>query len=116
MWPGSSVHAQEALRNPRFEDFTYVQRLDTKENILAWIGNGLTISQHRGEDTTTYLDTVDIPPIVNQGPRPCQQQDNKTKAEVLTEAEHPYIGNMKPRNSLIIGEKEILVDPIVMPS
>ena len=70
LWPGSSVHAQRALLNPRFEDFHYVQELDTVRNPLAWIGNGLTTAQVNDEKTTEYLDNVDIPPIINAGLRP----------------------------------------------
>ncbi len=36
LWPGSSVHAQEALASPRFEDFHYVRELDTVRNPLSW--------------------------------------------------------------------------------
>lgn len=70
LWPGSSVHAQRALLNPRFEDFHYVQELDTVRNPLAWIGNGLTTAQVNDEKTTGYLDDADIPPVINAGPRP----------------------------------------------
>lgn len=70
LWPGSSVHAQEALRSPRFEDFLFVQRPETRQNIMTWLGNGLTVAQANDEKTTEYLDTVDIPPVINKGPRP----------------------------------------------
>lgn len=34
------------------------------------LGNGLTTAQERDERTTGYLDTVNIPPIINKGPWP----------------------------------------------
>lgn len=37
---------------------------------MAWLGSGLTVAQERDEKTTGYLDTVDIPPAINHGPRP----------------------------------------------
>jgi hypothetical protein len=70
LWPGSSVHAQEALKNPRFEDFHYIHLPETRRNNMAWLGNGMTTAQESGDKTTTYLDTVDIPPPINHGPRP----------------------------------------------
>ncbi|KAI1613103.1 hypothetical protein EDD36DRAFT_488132 [Exophiala viscosa] len=70
LWPGSSVHAQEALKSPRFEDFLFVQRPETQQNILTWLGNGMTTAQENDEKTTGYLDTVDVPPAINKGPRP----------------------------------------------
>jgi hypothetical protein len=73
LWPGSSVHAQQALRNPRFEDFTYVHLPTAQDNILCWLGNGLTVAQKEEGNTTEYLDVVDVPPIINSGPRRLDQ-------------------------------------------
>lgn len=73
------MHAQRALASPRFEDFVYVQELDTARNVFAWLGNGLTTAQENDEKTTGYLDTVDIPPILNKGPNP---KANKTKTQL----------------------------------
>ncbi|KAF4999687.1 hypothetical protein FDECE_11441 [Fusarium decemcellulare] len=70
IWPGSSVHAQRAMENPRFEDFHYVRMPEAEGNRFNWFGNGLTVAQERNEKTTQYLDDVDIPPIINHGPRP----------------------------------------------
>lgn len=69
LWPGSSVHAQEALRHPRYEDFSYVPMRETWRNPMSWLGNGLTTAQENNEKTTGYLDTVDVPPVINTGPR-----------------------------------------------
>ena len=36
---------------------------------MCWLGNGLTVAQETGKGTTAYLDEVDIPPIIKNGPR-----------------------------------------------
>lgn len=43
---------------------------ETRRNPMAWLGNGLSEAQEKDEKTTGYLDTVDIPPAINTGPRP----------------------------------------------
>ena len=79
LWPGSSLNAQKALDSPRFEDFEYVALPATRENPMAWLGNGLTVAQETGKGTTAYLDEVDVPPVINQGPRKVEE---KKKIEV----------------------------------
>ena len=46
LWPGTSLHAVEALRAPRWEDFEW-ELLDgpTGDNPLRWLGNGWSITQ-----------------------------------------------------------------------
>lgn len=63
------MHAQQALRSPRFEDFVYVHLLSAQDNVLCWLGNGLTMAQKEDGNTTAYLDQVDVPPFINHGPR-----------------------------------------------
>lgn len=58
------------MDNPRFEDFRYVRMPELEENMFNWFGNGLTVAQEKHEKTTQYLDDVDIPPVINRGPRP----------------------------------------------
>lgn len=65
LWPGSSIHAQATFKSIRFEDFEY-EYLD-EERPFSWLGNGLTASQQEGGFTTSYLDTVDIPPPIVEG-------------------------------------------------
>lgn len=65
LWPGSAIHAQAIFKNPRFEDFEYTYLEEGKH--FAWMGNGLTFAQSEGGKTTTYLDTVDIPPPIVEG-------------------------------------------------
>jgi hypothetical protein len=65
LWPGSAVHAQRTFESPRFEDFEYTPLPHTKEFPMCWLGNGLTVAQEENKSTTSYLDTVDIPPAIN---------------------------------------------------
>ncbi len=81
LWPGSSVHAQEALANPRYEDFIFFHRPEARRNFMSWLGNGLTTAQENDEKTTGYLDTVNIPPIINKGPRPGKQVNGVSDKE-----------------------------------
>jgi hypothetical protein len=60
----------EALRTPRWEDYRFELLPEAHENRFAWFGAGLTRSQMEYGKTSTYLDTVDIPPVINEGPRP----------------------------------------------
>jgi hypothetical protein len=62
LWPGSSNHANRALKNPRWEDWMYVKR-DKTDGLLGWMGDGWTESDRNGGDTSAYLDEADIPPI-----------------------------------------------------
>lgn len=70
MWPGSLVHALKVYENPRWEDFEYEKLPEAAGNGFAWLGNGLTVGQMEGTQTTDYLDHVDIPPVDPQYLRP----------------------------------------------
>jgi hypothetical protein len=61
LWPGSTLHALEALRSPRWEDFVY-ERVDPSPNGLRWLGNGWSTTQKEG-DPSWYInpDEVDVP-------------------------------------------------------
>jgi hypothetical protein len=68
LWPGSSLHAMETFRSPRWEDFDYVYEgeEDGEEvNRLAWLGNGWASAQvdGKGGDLAFYLqpEFVDVP-------------------------------------------------------
>jgi hypothetical protein len=82
LWPGSSLHAQKALEEPRYEDYEYVRKSPTEENMLAWLGNGLTMAQVENGNTSAYLDTVDVPPILNHRPRNLDTKAAKTDGHV----------------------------------
>ena len=49
LWPGSSLHAMETLRSPRWEDFDYVYEGEDgglgEINRLSWLGNGWSVAQ-----------------------------------------------------------------------
>lgn len=82
LWPGSSLHAIETFRSPRWEDFEYVYN-DEEEgqegNRLAWLGNGWSSAQvdDRGGDLAFYLQPgfVDIP----AAPLPEDTPQNRTR-------------------------------------
>jgi len=65
LWPGSTLHALEALRSPRWEDFEYVygETAEGKENQLAWLGNGWSSIQTGDGDLSYYIDRdfIDFP-------------------------------------------------------
>ncbi|KAK5044673.1 hypothetical protein LTR84_010565 [Exophiala bonariae] len=86
LWPGSNTHAQQALLNPRYEDFTYVHMEDARDNILSWLGNGLTVAQIENGATTAYLDNVDVPPILNHTKRPKKSPSQNTTPAIALSA------------------------------
>ena len=68
LWPGSSLHAMETFRSPRWEDFEYVyegEEAGKVVNRLAWLGNGWSSAQvdDQGGDLAFYLqpEFVDVP-------------------------------------------------------
>ncbi|KAI0470961.1 flavin-binding monooxygenase [Xylariaceae sp. FL0804] len=56
LWPGSTLHAVEALRAPRWEDYEF-ESIDDDEggkgknnnNLLRWLGNGFSVTHARAE-------------------------------------------------------------------
>lgn len=79
LWPGSTLHALDALRSPRWEDFsksvskefvavTWLQltqasidyeSVDPTGNALRWLGDGWSVSQTEG-DPSWYLNPEEI--------------------------------------------------------
>lgn len=70
LWPGSTLHMIEAMRSPRWEDFTYtyIEELEAREdrvqtnslakqraNQMAWLGNGWTANQMEEKHLAWYL-------------------------------------------------------------
>jgi len=55
LWPGSCIHCIEALRSPRWEDYTYtyVPEPESEDkgqvNQMAWLGNGWGMNQLAAE-------------------------------------------------------------------
>lgn len=81
LWPGSVLHALEALRAPRWEDFTFECREEEGErNRLRWLGNGWSETLLGDGDPSWYLNEewIDYPP---EG-RP--EDDPKHKARCYT--------------------------------
>lgn len=60
LWPGSALHAIEAFRAPRWEDFNYTYEKDKSGKTvgqLKWLGNGWTDAQRSGKgDLAFYLE------------------------------------------------------------
>ncbi|KAI0150263.1 flavin-binding monooxygenase [Xylariaceae sp. FL1272] len=50
LWPGSTLHALEALRAPRWEDYDFESRYGENSNLLKWLGNGSSITHLKSED------------------------------------------------------------------
>ncbi|KAI1093940.1 flavin-binding monooxygenase [Rostrohypoxylon terebratum] len=72
LWPGSTLHALEALRAPRWEDFDFESIEGAGENRMRWLGNGSSITHMQGEgdnewagDPAWYIEPrfIDFPPL-----------------------------------------------------
>lgn len=61
MWPGSSLHALQALKKVRWEDYD-LQSYDGNE--FGWFGNGWIFDEQKlqigGAAPTHYLDRTDL--------------------------------------------------------
>ncbi|AEO65458.1 uncharacterized protein THITE_2112471 [Thermothielavioides terrestris NRRL 8126] len=59
LWPGSTLHALETLRNPRWEDWEYESLEGEGGNALRWLGNG----NSEPGDPSWYInpDEVEVP-------------------------------------------------------
>jgi hypothetical protein len=54
LWPGSTLHALEALQSPRWDDFE-VDRVDEEGNKMDWLGNGWSLTHMSNEQGNGYL-------------------------------------------------------------
>lgn len=64
IWPGSTCHAVETMRSPRWEDFNYTYSDDSSEyNRFGWLGNGITDIEQTGGDISWYIEpeNMDFP-------------------------------------------------------
>lgn len=60
LWPGSTLHALEALRSPRWEDFIYESvNSEAAGNGLRWLGNGWSETQKAG-DPSWYINPEEV--------------------------------------------------------
>ncbi|KIX06760.1 uncharacterized protein Z518_04736 [Rhinocladiella mackenziei CBS 650.93] len=75
LWPGSSLHAMQALAYPRWEDFEYEF---VNDNPGAWIGNGWTVNEREKKVNVDYLnyDKIDFPPV----PPPAEDRGAGTRS------------------------------------
>ncbi|KAG7423143.1 FAD-binding monooxygenase moxY [Fusarium oxysporum f. sp. raphani] len=96
IWPGSALHYQKAMENPRWEDYRYELLPDTSKNRFAWFGNGMTLGQQNKENVTTFLEAVDVPPPINTAPRPRQEKLPTPNGESIN-------GKRKADDSAAIG-------------
>ncbi|KAL4937784.1 hypothetical protein BDV06DRAFT_232348 [Aspergillus oleicola] len=55
MWPGSRLHFFEALGEVRFEDYEWEYQ---SNNRFSYFGNGFSLREMDGSDTTWYIDGV----------------------------------------------------------
>ncbi|KAI0378213.1 flavin-binding monooxygenase [Hypomontagnella monticulosa] len=71
IWPGSTLHALETLRAPRWEDYDWEVVEGNGENRLRWLGNGWSITHSKvdgsdelGGDPAWYIEPrfLDVPP------------------------------------------------------
>lgn len=53
LWPGSTLHALEALRAPRWEDYDW-ESASSEANKLRWLGNGWSITHTKCNDQGGY--------------------------------------------------------------
>lgn len=57
LWPGSTLHAVESLRSPRWEDFEYDYGENANDGrLLRWLGNGWSELQLNGGDLSFYIE------------------------------------------------------------
>jgi hypothetical protein len=60
LWPGSTLHALEAMRAPRWEDFEFEAK-EAEGNQLRWLGNGWSVTQlEGGGDPAWYIEPEEM--------------------------------------------------------
>lgn len=83
-----------------------------RENVLSWLGNGLTTAQKEDSNTTLYLDTVDIPPIVNHGPQPTKLDNKNVPLTDLSASAANGLRSESKINGVHVSYLEDLVEKI----
>lgn len=67
MWPGSSLHFSDALRELRAEDYDWVYSGDDR---FAWLGDGFSaIGADPKSDLSWYVKDRDEGPLMSRGAR-----------------------------------------------
>lgn len=85
IWPGSAAHYMQAMQYPRWEDYRFEPVPEARNNLFAWFGNGLTRAQQGHGSVSKFLDDTNIPPIINNGPRPGHVDASLKRLEVVKE-------------------------------
>ena len=75
LWPGSTLHALEALRSPRWEDFVF-ESGDKSGNLLRWLGNGWSTTETEG-DPSWYINPEEVDWPVEGKPEDAQRLKNR---------------------------------------
>lgn len=84
LWPGSTLHYLEALRTPKYEDWTYQYQPNT--NPWAYLGNGHSSAEKRvGGDLSYYIRNQD-----NSAVDPCLKGGRKDAAAIEIAQESRY--------------------------
>ncbi|KAL8359528.1 hypothetical protein RB601_007785 [Gaeumannomyces tritici] len=76
LWPGSTLHALEALRSPRWEDFVFESN-DTSGNMLRWLGNGWSTTETEG-DPSWYINPEEVDWPMEGKPEDAQRLKNRS--------------------------------------
>jgi cyclohexanone monooxygenase len=61
LWPGSTLHYLEALKDPRWEDWSFKYRADG--NRFTYLGNGHSSAEAHDGDLSYYIRDHDDSPI-----------------------------------------------------
>lgn len=61
LWPGSALHYLEAIRDPRWEDWTF--KTEDGANRFSYLGNGHSFVEANQEDLSYYIRDHDDSPI-----------------------------------------------------
>ncbi|RMZ72463.1 sterigmatocystin biosynthesis monooxygenase stcW [Pyrenophora seminiperda CCB06] len=69
LWPGSSLHCQEAVRSPRWEDYEYEylpEKNGAKPNQLAFLGRGIVAAQMEEKRSPMRLAWYCVPDVLDK--------------------------------------------------
>ena len=75
------------------------------------------MAQKEDSNTTTYLDRVDVPPIINQGPRPVKSRGQEIPLTDLSASAANGLGKDYKIDGINVSHVETVVEQAVaMPS
>ncbi|TFK24823.1 FAD/NAD-P-binding domain-containing protein [Coprinopsis marcescibilis] len=70
IWPGAPLHLAKALKNPRWEDYSYESTIGDEYENIAWLGDGTTLANmDPNADRAWYVDpeNIDFPEVPTEG-------------------------------------------------